>query len=63
MKMLLLNLKQYYILSSPVLLHNDTNSLLRLAYDASAYGVGAVISHLVADGLEKPIAVVSHTLT
>ena len=56
--MLLLSLK----LHCPHHLY-DTNSPLRLACDASAYGVGAVISHTMPDGPEKPIAFASHTLT
>ena len=36
---------------------------LRLACDASAYEVGAVISHIMPDKSEKPIAFTSHTLT
>ena len=36
---------------------------LRLACDTSAYGVGAVISHLMAGGSEKLIAFTSCTLT
>jgi len=46
-----------------VLVYYDTNSPLRLACDASVYGVGAVISHITPDGSEKPIAFVSHPLT
>lgn len=34
-----------------------------LACDASAYGVGAVISHQMSDGLEKPTAYASHILS
>ena len=36
---------------------------LVLAADASAYGVGAVISHVMADGSERPIAYASRTLS
>ena len=46
-----------------MLVHYDTNSPLRLACDASAYGVGAVISHTMPDGSEKPVAFASRTLT
>ena len=49
--------------STSVLVHYDTNSPLRLACDASAYGVGAVISHTMPDGSEKPVAFASRTLT
>ena len=49
--------------SSPILVHYDPNSPLRLACDASAYGVGAVISHIMPDESEKPIAFASCTLT
>ena len=49
--------------SSPILVHYDPNSPLRLACDASAYGVGAVISYIMPDESEKPIAFASRTLT
>ena len=36
---------------------------LRLAADASSYGLGAVISHISPNGVERPIAYTSTTLT
>ena len=49
--------------STKVLVHYDVNLPLRLACDASAYGVGAVISHVMKNDDEKPIAYASCTLT
>ena len=46
-------------MASDVLVHYDP---IRLAGDASAYGVGAVISHVMYDGAERPIAFESRTL-
>lgn len=46
-----------------VLVHYDVNLPLRLACDASAYGVGAVISHVMPNNDEKPIAYASRSLT
>ena len=48
---------------SPVLVHYDPNLPIVLAADASAYGVGAVISHRQSDGTDQPIAYASRTLT
>ena len=46
---------------SPLLVHYDLKKSLRLACDASPYGVGAFISHVMKNGEEKPFA--SRTLT
>ena len=51
------------LVSSKVLVHYDPSLPLKLAGDASAYGVGAVISHVMKDGSEHPIAFASRTLT
>ena len=42
--------------------YNEKRKLI-LACDASPYGVGAVISHVMDDGEERPIASASRTLT
>ena len=49
--------------SNTVLTHYDVSKPLILACDASPYGVGVVISHDMGDGLEKPIAFASRTLS
>lgn len=51
------------LLSSTVLVHYDTEKPLRFACDASLYGVGAVISHVMDNGDERPVAFASRTLT
>ena len=50
------------IVSPNVLIHYDVARPLRLAADASAYCIGAVISHVMDDGSERPIAFASRTL-
>ena len=47
----------------PVLAHYDPDLPIVLAGDASAYGLGAVISHKMPDGTERPVAYASRTLT
>ena len=51
------------LISAPVLIHYDPALPLRLAGDASNYGIGAVISHVLEDGSERPIAYASRTLS
>ena len=49
--------------SAEVLCHYDPQLPLCLAGDASAYGIGAVISHTFPDGSERPVAYASRTLS
>ena len=49
-------------MKAPVLEHYDPEKLLTLATDASPYGVGAVLSHVMEDDSEKPIAYASLAL-
>ena len=51
------------LVSADLLVHYDATLPLKLAGDASAYGVGAVISHIMPDGAERPIAFASKTLS
>ena len=48
--------------SSSLLIHYDDKKPLLLAFDASPYSIGAVLSHRMEDGSDKPITFISHTL-
>lgn len=48
--------------SLEVLVHFDPNLDIKLTTDASAVGIGAVISHILPNGQERPIAYASRTL-
>ena len=47
---------------SPVLVHYDVHKPIKLYCDASPHGIGACLMHVV-DGVEKPVAFASRTLS
>ena len=51
------------ITSEQVLRHYDPVLPVRLACDALPTGIGAVLSHVMLDGSERPVAVASRSLT
>ena len=51
------------LVSPKLLIHYEPQRKLLLSCDASPYGINAVISHVMDDGSEKPIAYSSHSLS
>ena len=51
------------LVKAPFLTHYDPIKKLTLAIDASAYGIGTVLSHIYDDGTERLIAYASRTLS
>ncbi|PIK59837.1 hypothetical protein BSL78_03292 [Apostichopus japonicus] len=52
-----------FLTSEKLLVHYDPNQKLKLACDASSYGLGAVLSHEFENGDEKPICYASRTMS
>ena len=54
---------QQLMASDIILTHFDPNFPVTVSCDASPYGLGAVLSHVLADGAEHPVAYASRTLS
>ena len=54
---------KYLLNSSNLLIHYDPEKPMVIACDASTYGLGAVLSHIMPDKSERPIMFTSRTLT
>ena len=50
------------LLSAKVLAHYDPSKRILLQCDASNYGLGVVLSHVMEDGTERPVGFASRTL-
>ena len=57
------NLAKEKLVSSDVLIHYHLRLPIKVARDASAYGLGTVLSHVMKNGSERPVAFASRTLT
>lgn len=58
-----LKMAKELLLTSNLLTHYDATLSLRLATDAPLYGLGAVISHVLPNGEEIPVAFTSRSLS
>ena len=54
---------QKLLTSGQLLTHYNPSLPIHMAMDTSVYRVGAVISHALSNGSERPIAFASHILT
>ena len=52
---------KFLIHETDILVHYYLNKPLQLACGASSYGLGAVLSHIMTDGIEKPVSYASKT--
>ena len=50
-------------LNYTAVIHFNSELSLTLSCDVSPYGLGAVLSHIMPDGVERPVACASQTLT